>query len=332
MPIRSVAGALLCALLAACASSPKAPPEVPVVPPPVVSVPDPVVPPQPPPPPPTIVVPPPKIALVLGGGAAKGFAHIGVIKALEAQGYAPSVMVGTSAGSVVGVLWAAGHDGFGLQRIGMEIKESSFSDWSLPNRGFLKGESLRDFINQKVDRKPLEKLKRTVGVVATDLQSGELVVFQRGDAGVAVQASSSVPGVFQPVSINGREYVDGGLVSPVPVKVARRLGADIVVAVDISARPALKTVKDTIDILMQTFAIMGSAIASHEMNEADVVVRPDIAKLGSTDFKSRHLAILEGERAGQDAIPVLKSKIAEWEERYRAAARAATDPVLQPEK
>ncbi len=260
---------------------------------------------------------------MLGGGAAKGFAHIGVIKALESQGFVPDLVVGTSAGSLVGVLWAAGYDGFALQRIAMEIKESSFIDWSLPNRGFFKGESLRDFINQKVERRPLEKLKRTIGVVVTDLQSGELVVFQRGDAGIAVQASSSVPGVFQPVTISGREYVDGGVVSPVPVRVARRLGADIVIAVDISARPTLKSVKDTIDVLMQTFTIMGSAIASHELAEADVVVRPDITELNSTDFESRHLAILEGERAGYAAIPTLKQKIAERETRYREAAQSS---------
>lgn len=329
--VRALAGALLCVLVAACASTPNPAPE-PVIgsAAPQVELP-PVVTPTPPPPPP-IVVPAPKIALVLGGGAAKGFAHIGVIKTLESLGYTPSMMVGTSAGSVVGVLWAAGHDGFALQRIALEIRESSLSDWSLPNRGFLKGESLREFINQKVERKPLEKLKRTVAVVATDLQSGELMVFQRGDAGTAVQASSSVPGVFQPVTIGGREYVDGGLVSPVPVQVARRMGADIVIAVDISARPALKIVRDTIDVLMQTFTIMGGAIASHELNGADVVVRPDITKLSSTDFKSRHLAILEGERAAQDAVSSLRSKIDEWEERYRAAARAVAHPVLPPER
>jgi NTE family protein len=276
---------------------------------------------EPPTPPPPVVIPPPKIALVLGGGAAKGFAHIGVIKALEAQGIVPDLVVGTSAGSVVGVLWAAGYDGFGLQRIAMEMKESNFSDWSLPNRGFLKGESLRDFINLKVGRRPLEKLKRTVGVVATDLQSGAMVVFQRGDAGRAVQASSSVPGVFQPVTISGREYVDGGVVSPVPVKVARKMGADIVIAVNISDRPVLKAIKDTVDVLLQTFTIMGSAIAGHELSEADVIIQPDISELNSTDFESRHLAVLEGERAGYTAIPVLKQKIAEREDRLRAAAQ-----------
>lgn len=330
MQVRVALGALLCALLTACGSAPKKEVESP----PPVAVEQPAPPPTAPspPPPPPIVVPPPKIALVLGGGAAKGFAHIGVIKALEAQGIAPSMVVGTSAGSVVAVLWAAGNDGIALQRIAMDIKESSFSDWSLPNRGILKGESLRDFVNQKVDRRPLDKLPRPVAVVATDLRSGELVAFQRGDAGMAVQASSSVPGVFQPVAINGREYVDGGLVSPVPVNVARRMRADLVVAVDISARPALKVVKDTIDVLMQTFTIMGSAIAAHELEQADVVVRPDISKLNSTDFKHRHLAILEGESAGREALPGLKRKIEQWEARYREAARAAANPALQPER
>lgn len=322
MRIRHSLLAFLWIAVAACTTAPKTGPAPSPVPP-QASTPsqEPATIPVPPPPPPLpIVIPPPKIALVLGGGAAKGFAHIGVIKTLEAQGLAPDLVVGTSAGSVVGVLWAAGFDGFGLQRIAMEIKESSFSDWALPNRGFFKGESLRDFINSKVEKRPLEKLKRMVGVVATELQSGELTVFTRGDTGTAVQASSSVPGVFQPVRINGKEYVDGGVVSPVPVMVARKMGADIVVAVDISARPALRTVQDTIDVLVQTFTIMGSAIAAFELNQADVVVRPDTSKLSSTDFASRHLAILEGERAGQAAIAALKQKITERETRLRAAA------------
>jgi NTE family protein len=270
-------------------------------------------------PPPEIKVPAPRIALVLGGGAAKGFAHIGVIKALEAQGIQPEIIVGTSAGSLVGALYAAGNDGFALQRIALELNESMLSDWSLPARGFLKGEALQEFVNKAVQNRPLEKLNRTIAVVATDLQSGEAVAFQRGDTGMAVRASSAVPGVFQPVRINGRDYVDGGLVSPVPVKIARRLGADIVIASDISAKPSLRPVEGTLDILLQTFTIMGNSIASEELAGADVVIKPDISKLNSTDFQSRHLAILEGEQAGQAAIPQLRQKLAEREARLRAA-------------
>jgi NTE family protein len=307
--------ALLGAALAGCAATatPKHAPDAPVVA--VVEAAPPAATPQPAP---EIKVPPPRIALVLGGGAAKGFAHIGVIKALEAQGFHPEIIVGTSAGSVVGVLYAGGFDGFELQRLSLDLSESMFSDWSLPDRGFLKGEALQEFINKSLKNRTLDKLDRTVAVIATDLHSGEAVAFQRGDSGMAVRASSTVPGVFQPVRIAGREYVDGGLVSPVPVRVARRLGADFVIASDISAKPSAKRVEGTLDVLLQTFAIMGNAIASQELTEADVVIKPDIAKLNSTDFQSRHLAILEGERAAQAVIPLLRQKLADRDARLRA--------------
>jgi NTE family protein len=300
---------LLVALaLGACATAPKPPVET-----------APVAQPEPAP----VQVPPARIALVLGGGAAKGFAHIGVIKSLEAQSIKPDIVVGTSVGSLVAVLYGSGYDGFELQRLAMEMKESMVSDWSLPDRGILKGEALQEFVNRNVQGRTLEKLSRKVAVVATDLQSGEAIVFERGDSGMAVRASSSVPGVFQPVRIAGREYVDGGLVSPVPVKVARNLGADIVIAVDISSKPSLKPVQGTLDVLLQTFTIMGNTIAASELQQADVVIKPDISRLSSTDFQSRHLAILEGERATQALIPEVRRKLAEREERLRATLSVA---------
>ncbi len=299
-------------LVAGCASVPKQGAAVTPLPP-VEPSPLPV-----PPAPAPIVIPPPKIAVALGGGAAKGFAHIGAIKALEAQGIKPDIVVGTSAGSLVAALYASGLDGFEMQRLALDMKESMLSDWSLPDRGVFKGEALQDWVNKTVQNRTLEQLPRKCAVVATDLQSGEIIVFERGDTGTAVRASSSVPGVFQPVRISGREYVDGGLVSPVPVKVARRLGADIVIAVDISTRPSKAPLRDTIDVLLQTFTIMGNAIAATELPDADVAIKPDISKLSSTDFGSRHLAILEGERAAQAAIPELKRKLSEREERLRA--------------
>ncbi|MBL8490698.1 MAG: patatin-like phospholipase family protein, partial [Rhodocyclaceae bacterium] len=180
---------------------------------------------------------PVRIGLALGGGAARGFVHIGVIKALEAQGIVPDIVVGTSAGSVVGSLYAAGLTGFELQKVAMQMEEGQVGDWSLPDRGVIKGEALQNFVNKVVGGRPLEKLSRTFGAVATDLQTGEQVVFRTGNTGMAVRASSSVPGLFQPVRINGREYVDGGLVSPVPARAARTMGANFVIAVDISARP-----------------------------------------------------------------------------------------------
>jgi NTE family protein len=254
----------------------------------------------------------PVIALALGGGAAKGFAHIGVIKALEAQGIVPDIVVGTSAGSVVGAMYAAGKSGFELQTLAITLDESQVSDWSLPDRGVLKGDALAAFINKAVNNATIEKLPKKFGAVATDLASGDPIVFRSGDTGAAVRASSSVPGVFQPVAIRGREYVDGGLVSPVPVRFAREMGATFVIAVDISNKPQSGKTKSSLDVLLQTFAIMGQSLNRNELPQADIVIRPDISQLASADFKTRHLAVLEGEKAAAQALPALKAKLENW--------------------
>jgi NTE family protein len=264
--------------------------------------------------PPEIVIPAkPTVALVLGGGAAKGFAHVGVIKALESHGIEPDMVVGTSAGSVVAALFAAGYNGFDLQRISLSMDEDTVRDWILPNRGFIRGDALQKFINDAVQRRDIQNLNRKLAIVATDLQTGEPMVFQSGNTGLAVRASSSVPGIFQPVKIGTREFVDGGLVSPVPVKVARDLGADIVIAVNISGVPQQSKLSDTLDILLQTFTIMGHVIASEELSAADVVVSPDISELKSASFDSRNIAIIEGEKAGLAAVPEIKQKIEEFQ-------------------
>jgi NTE family protein len=322
--MRIVLVAALAWAVAGC-TTPASKPEqviVPVTPEPVVQPAPPV-----PTPPQEIVIAPPRIALVLGGGAARGFAHIGVIKMLEAQGVKPDLVVGTSAGSVVGALYAAGYDGFELQRLALELDEKAVSDWILPNRGFLRGESLQNYINNAVKNRPLEQLNRPIGVVATDLKTGEQVVFRRGNTGMAVRASSSVPGVFQPVTIGGREFVDGGLTSPVPVRAARDMGADLVIAVDISKDPSIATLSGTLDVLLQTFTIMGRSIAAQELLGADVVVSPDTHEMRTASFDARHVSILEGEKAALAAIPKLRQKIAEREERLRKAALAAQQPA-----
>ena len=289
---------LLCFAIAGCSVLPHSGPPKPAPP---IEV----------PPKPEVRLVPPKIALALGGGAARGFAHIGVIKALEAHGIVPDMVIGTSAGSLVGALYAGGYGGFDLQRTALQLDDSIIADWSLPDRGFIKGEALQNFVNQAVQGRPLEKLNMPFAAVATDLQSGEPVVFRTGNTGMAVRASSSVPGVFQPVTINGHEYVDGGLVSPVPVRATRAMGADLVIAVYISNNPRMGKTKDSVDVMLQTFAIMGQSIAGYELPEADIVIRPDTGRIRSTGFEDRNLAIIEGERAGLAAIAAIKQKIAE---------------------
>jgi NTE family protein len=200
--------------------------------------------------------------------------------------------------------------GFELQNVALKMEEDMVADWTLPNRGVLKGEALQDFINQKVKNLTIQKLPKPLGVVATDLQSGELVLFRRGDTGIAVRASSAVPGVFQPVEISGRDYVDGGLTSPVPAQSARIMGADFVIAVDISNVSRRDKLSGTLDVLLQTFAIMGHTLSRHELEDADVVIRPRTSAVSSTDFEGRHLAILEGEKATAAIMPELKSRLA----------------------
>jgi NTE family protein len=265
--------------------------------------------------------PPPKIALALGGGAVRGFAHVGVIKILEAQGIVADIVVGTSAGSLVGALYAGGYSGFELQKIAMKLDESSVGDWIFPDRGFIKGELLQNFINSALKNRPIEKLNKTFAVVATDLRSGAPIVFRTGDTGIAVRASSSIPGVFQPVNINGREYVDGGLVSPIPVKVAKSLGADIVIAVDIGNKPKFANVEGTLGILLQTFNIMSESISAYELAQAEVVIRPNMESIGTADFNNRNLAILEGEKAALAAIPAIREKILQAQTQAQAAQR-----------
>ena len=271
----------------------------------------------PPPAPPPVATPkaPIKVALVLGGGAARGFAHIGVIKSLEAQGIVPDIVVGTSAGSVVGALYAGGMSGFDMQKLALQMEEGMVLDWALPNRGVLKGEALQAFINQQLKNQSIQKLPKPLGVVATDLQSGEMVLFRQGNTGMAVRASSTLPGIFQPVEISGRDYVDGGLTSPVPAQAARTMGADFVIAVDISNVSRREKLTGTMDVMLQTFAIMGHAISLHELEDADVVIRPKTAAISSTDFEGRHLAILEGEKAAAAVMPELKARLAKMRAR-----------------
>ena len=251
----------------------------------------------------------PKVGLALGGGAARGFAHIGVIKVLESHGIVADLVVGTSAGAVVGSLYAAGHDAFSMQKIAQQLDEKIFADWTLGGRGLLKGEALQDFVNQHLGRRPLEKLNKPFATVATDLNSGERVVFRTGDTGMAVRASAAVPGVFQPTQFRGRSYVDGGLTSPVPVQAAREMGADIVIAVDISDRPEGQPVDSLTAILWQTTTIMGGIIGANELKGADVVIRPKLRYVKSWDFTARHDAVLEGERAAQAALPAIRQKL-----------------------
>ena len=294
---RSLLALTAAASLTGCQTAPVAPPPAPPAPP---------SPPSGPPKPPR----PPRIGLALGGGAARGFAHIGVIQVLEEAGIQVDLVAGTSAGSLVAALYAAGRNGAALAKQALAMDESAITDWAFPGRGLIRGEALARYVREATGNRTIEQLPLPLGIVATDLDNGAPMLFQRGDVGVAVRASSAVPAVFQPVKIGTREYVDGGLVSPVPVRFARQMGAELVIAVDISSPPDGNATGDPFKLLLQTFAIMGRSINQLELKDADLVIRPKLVGVSSADFTARQRAIDAGREAATAALPALRARLA----------------------
>ena len=288
-------------MLAGCQSPPKAPappaqPELPPALPPTVPRPAPK---------------PPQIGLALGGGAARGFAHIGVIQVLEEAGIRPDLVIGTSAGSLVAALYASGKSGAELAALAQSMDSGAIADWAFPGRGLIRGEALARYVREHTGGKRIEQMRLPLGIVATDLDSGEGIVFRVGDPGVAVRASSAVPAVFQPVRIGTREYVDGGLVAPVPVRYARQMGAQFVIAVDISEATEGAATGDAMRMLLQTFSIMGRSINRFELAEADIVLQPRLRGVSGADFTARTRSIQAGREAALAQLAQIRLRIVE---------------------
>jgi len=266
------------------------------------------------------VQPPPKparVAVVLGAGASRGFAHIGVLKILESNGIPVHMLVGTSAGSFVGSLYAYGFNAFQLQKMALSIEQSDIIDMTIPDNGFIKGEKLEEYVNSLLKNTPIEKLRLPFYAVATSLPDGQEVIFGKGNTGKAVRASCSIPGIFRPARIGEKIYVDGGVVSPVAVDAARRYGADIVIAVDISADRDTKPPEDTIGTILQSVNIMYSKLSAVQTAKADIVIKPKVGYIGSAEFEKRHEAIMEGEKAALAALPAIQAVISRLRQEKR---------------
>lgn len=263
----------------------------------------------------------PRVALALGGGSARGFAHIGVLKALDEAGYRADAVAGTSAGALVGACYAAGMSPWQIEEIALKVNALDTSDLDLADldvadlsaanqRGLFAGAALQKLVNNHLHQQPIERFPRPFCAVATQLVSGELLCLKSGDAGVAVRASCAIPGVFVPVVVNGQELVDGGLVSPLPVQQARQLGADFVIAVDISTPPPHNnTDAGLYGVILQSFEIMGQTLIQAQARQADLVIRPDTSRFGSTDFQARREMIQAGYEAGRRALPELAHRL-----------------------
>mgnify|MGYP001739990544 FL=1 len=254
------------------------------------------------------------VALALGGGASKGFAHIGIIKVLKENNIPIKIVTGTSAGSIVGSMYASGMSPDRLELEAEILGKTDLVDLTLSTSGFIKGEKLQNYINRKVGNRPMQQFPIKFAAVATDFESGKPVVFNVGNAGQAVRASASIPNVFQPVVIGNRKYVDGGLSQPVPVSAAKKLGANFIIAVDISARPAKNVSQGMFSYLDQTINVMSQTALRQELGQANVVIKPQVLELGSVGgFDQKQRAIQLGEQAARAALPEIKRKLATYQ-------------------
>jgi len=263
----------------------------------------------------------------MGAGASKGFAHVGVLKVLEMNRIPVHMIVGTSVGSFVGSLYAYGYDAFTLQKLALVLERDDLVDLVLPDNGFVEGRKLENWVNRAVRNTPLERFRIPFYAVATNIQTGEEIVFGTGDTGLAVRASCSIPGIFKPARIAGQTYVDGGVVNPLAVDVARRYGADVVIAVDISAGVDRSVPQTTMETILKSVNIMYNRISQAQTARADVLIRPLVAGIGSADFSRRHEAILEGERAAQAALPQIQAILSRLQQEGRLTVPGVAQPA-----
>jgi len=290
--------------------------------------------PLPPPPPPVPQGPPPtpRIALVLGGGAARGFAHIGVIRALEQEKIPVDLVVGTSVGSLIGAIYAADRNSFELEWTAFQLEKEDLFDFGVLNAvtgmGFAKGDKLEAWVQKHIKTQDIEKLKLPFAAVATDLNWGYKVVLDRGSVAKAVRASSAIPGVFQPVAHQGKILVDGGVVDNIPISVARAKGADLVIAVDISANLGNPNITNLLGVSLQATNIMFALNVERSKKDADVLIAPQgIGDVGTLDFTQKKRCMVAGMQAGQQAVPAIRKAIQAWTAARMAAAAPAPAPT-----
>ena len=253
----------------------------------------------------------PKVALVLSGGAARGFAHVGVIRVLEREKIPLDLIVGTSVGSLVGAIYADKKNSFELEWVAFALEERDLFDYTFisPTQGFVRGERLEDFVLKKLSAREIEQLKLPFVAVATDLQNGEVVVLQSGSVARAVRASSAIPGIFIPVAYQGRLLVDGGVLNNVPVDVARKMGAEVVIAVDLGGARKSAPVSNIFDAMVQSLYLMGAESTEARLRQADVVIRPQVSHIGLLDFSRKKELLTLGMEAAEQALPSLRAKL-----------------------
>jgi NTE family protein len=257
----------------------------------------------------------PTIALVLGGGAARGFSHVGVIRALEQEKVPIDMVVGTSVGSLIGAIYAYDTNSFELEWTAFSLEKDQVFDYGIfsafTSMGPVKGDKLEEFVKAKVPGN-IEDLKLPFAAVATDLNRGTRVVIDRGPVARAVHASSAIPGVFNPVEYQGKLLVDGGVMDNIPISVAREKGADIVIAVDISENVINFNITNLIDVMVQSINIMFRENVVHKLKDANVLIVPAVGDVGMLDFTQKKRCMQAGIEATRRAMPEIREAMEEW--------------------
>jgi NTE family protein len=272
----------------------------------------------------------PKVALVLGGGAARGFAHIGVIRALEQEKIPVDMIVGTSVGSLIGAIYASDLNSFDLEWTAFQLEKDDIFDFGVMNAvtgmGLAKGDKLEEWVKSHIKPQNIENMKLPFAAVATDLNWGYKVVLDKGSVARALRASAAIPGVFQPVQHQGKFLVDGGVVDNIPISVAKAKGADIVIAVDISANVGNPNITNLVGVTLQATNIMFALNVEHSKKDADILITPaGIGDVGMLDFTQKKRCMQAGIDAAQKAIPNIRKVIEAW-----GAAHPAPVPAPAP--
>ncbi len=253
------------------------------------------------------------VGLALSAGAARGYAHIGVLKVLEREGIPINCIAGSSMGAMVGALYAVGISPDRLAKLALNLKRRHWLDITFPRLGLVSGEKLEALLSLLTRGKRIEELSLPLAVVATDLEKGEEVVLTSGSIARAVRASSAIPGIFAPVRYNGRLLVDGGVLNRVPAQVARDLGADVVIAVNVGMELEdggnRARVNGIFGVIMQSIEVMQREILKEKIIEADVVIQPQVGHIGITQFERAEECIRAGEKAAEELLPQMKALV-----------------------
>jgi len=251
----------------------------------------------------------PRVALVLGSGGPRGFAHIGVIKVLEEAGVKPDLIIGCSVGAMVGALYADGMTGAQLEQLANQINVAEFFfEWRVLRGSPASGAAVQTYVNEKVDHRTIEQLKVPFVATATHLPDRKIAMFNHGDTGLAVRASGASPGQFEAVKVGDQMYVDGDESSPVPIRVARELGAQVVIAVDVSAY-----LEDTPEGVPEEWKVKDERRAKQIASEApaaDLLLHPNIGYYAGHDENYRRRVMQAAERYTREQLPKVKAAFA----------------------